>query len=162
MGKIKTMRELKQKIAGEITLAKNPGASMKKWREIFGITQTELADYLKITPSTISDYEGNRRRSPGIQVIKRFIDALIELDRRRGGEVLKRIVQEKTSEAFEVREFSEPINAKEFVDVIHGRAITNKRAVRPRKTKTLIFPPETNVVRAYEIALFLKGLIETY
>ena len=79
------MNSLKQKIAGEITLAKNPGAAIKKWREIFGITQTELADYLKITPSTISDYESNRRKSPGIGVIQRFIEALIEIDTKKGG-----------------------------------------------------------------------------
>ena len=59
------MEQLAVTIAGEITLSKDPGGSMKKWREIFGISQTELADYLKVSSSTISDYEGGRRKSPG-------------------------------------------------------------------------------------------------
>ena len=84
------MDSLRQQIAGEITLAKNPGFAIKKWREIFGITQTELAEYLGITPSTISDYESNRRKSPGIGVIQRFINALIELDKRKGGNITKK------------------------------------------------------------------------
>ena len=45
-------------IAGEIVLSDDPGATMKKWREIFGISQVELARHLSITVSTISDYEG--------------------------------------------------------------------------------------------------------
>ena len=38
------MEKLSVTIAGEITLSKDPGGSMKKWREIFGISQTELAE----------------------------------------------------------------------------------------------------------------------
>ena len=37
---------------------------MKKWRELFGVTQIELAKQIKISTSTISDYESNRRLSP--------------------------------------------------------------------------------------------------
>ncbi|MBR9707522.1 MAG: helix-turn-helix domain-containing protein, partial [Candidatus Diapherotrites archaeon] len=52
------MSKLAVSMAGEIAISKAPGKSMRKWREIFNVTQTELADYLKISPSTISDYEG--------------------------------------------------------------------------------------------------------
>lgn len=143
------MQAIKQKIAGEITLAKNPGAAMKKWREIFGITQTELADYLEITPSTISDYEGNRRKSPGIHVIRRFVDALVEIDRRRGSPVAKRIEGEKIPlEIFETHEFPEPIQASKFVEKIEGKIITNKRRVK-----------ETNLL-GYSIVDSLKAILE--
>ena len=37
------MDQLSSTIAGEICLSKDPGSSMKKWREIFGVSQTELA-----------------------------------------------------------------------------------------------------------------------
>ena len=50
------MEKMKHEIAGEITLSATPGSTMKKWREIFAITQAELAGVLKISPSTISDY----------------------------------------------------------------------------------------------------------
>jgi predicted transcriptional regulator len=39
----------------------------------FKISQTELADHLKLSPSVISDYESGRRKSPGIQTIKKII-----------------------------------------------------------------------------------------
>jgi len=123
------MDSLKQKIAGEITLSKNPGAAIKKWREIFGITQTELAEYLKITPSTISDYESNRRKSPGIGVIQRFIIALIEIDAKRGGWVAKRLSGKERPGIYEVDDFEKPLPAKKFVEEIRGKAITNKRRI---------------------------------
>jgi len=34
---------LAQKIAGEIIFSKKPGTTLKKWREVFSITQTEAA-----------------------------------------------------------------------------------------------------------------------
>ena len=45
------MEKLKHEIAGEITLSQAPGSTMKKWREIFAITQADLAGLLKISPS---------------------------------------------------------------------------------------------------------------
>ena len=74
------MDDLKEKIAGEIALSESPGSTMKKWRELFGVSQVELAKSIKITTSTISDYESNRRLSPGVGVIKRFVDALFTID----------------------------------------------------------------------------------
>lgn len=123
------MDSLKQKIAGEITLSKNPGAAIKKWREIFGITQTELAKYLGITPSTISDYESNRRKSPGISVIQRFIESLIEIDAKRGGWVAKRLSGKERPDIYEVNDFGKPLSAKKFVEELHGKIITNKRKI---------------------------------
>lgn len=123
------MDSLKQKIAGEITLAKNPGAAIKKWREIFGITQTELAEYLGITPSTISDYESNRRKSPGIGVIQRFITALTDIDAKKGGWIAKRLSGKERPEIYEVNDFEKPIPAKKLVEEIRGKAITNKRRI---------------------------------
>ncbi|MFC2174597.1 helix-turn-helix domain-containing protein [archaeon] len=121
------MDSLKQQIAGEIALSKNPGATIKKWREIFGVTQTELADYLKITPSTISDYESNRRKSPGIGVISRFVDALVDIDANKGGWIHKKLAGEEKPDVFSVADFSKPIPAKAFANAIGGKVVTNKR-----------------------------------
>lgn len=119
------MEELKVKIAGEIALSADPGSTMKKWREVFDISQTELSEFLDISPSTISDYEGNRRKSPGIAIVKRFIDALFELDGKKGGNIVKRIKEaEKTpQEFFEVLNFSKGISAKDFMKAIDGKCI---------------------------------------
>ena len=87
------MNELMEKIAGEITLSESPGSTMKKWRELFGITQMDLAKQIKISTSTVSDYESNRRMSPGVGVIKRFVDALFLIDKERGGTVVSGLAQ---------------------------------------------------------------------
>ena len=36
------MDNLQERIAGEITLSETPGGTMKKWRELFGISQVDL------------------------------------------------------------------------------------------------------------------------
>ena len=124
------MEQLKVKIAGEIALSPNPGAAMKKWREVFGINQGELAEFLNITASTISDYEGNRRKSPGIAVIKRFVDALFEIDQKKGGELIKRFKEaEPEQKFFDAVEFGKSIPAPEFVRLIDGKAVACAKKV---------------------------------
>ena len=93
-------------IAGEICLSKNSGESFKKWRNIFNISQIELANYLNVKPSTLSDYEGGRRKNPGIQVVSRFVSSIIDIDKKRGGKVLSRLEADlPKSTAFEIHEF---------------------------------------------------------
>ena len=121
------MEKLSTTIAGEICLSKEPGGSMKKWREIFGISQTELAEKLSITSSTISDYEGGRRKSPGIVVIARFVETLIEIDNTRGGKVVKQLEKDfaPESEAFETHEFFSAVKGPEFAKRISGTCVAN-------------------------------------
>jgi putative transcriptional regulator len=80
---------LAEKIAGEITLSQNPGDTLRKWRRNFGITQTDLSNHLGISPSVISDYESGRRKSPGIMIVSKIIDALLRIDESRGCNVLR-------------------------------------------------------------------------
>lgn len=128
------MDEFALRIAGDITLSQNPGASLKKWREIFGITQTQLADFLKVTPSTISDYEGNRRKSPGVAVIRRFVAAICELDKQKGGWTMKKLSSETVKkDIYEVFDFPAPQSAADFCKKIEGRAITNDSALKDKK-----------------------------
>ena len=121
------MEKLSTTIAGEICLSKEPGGSMKKWREIFGVSQTELADKLNITSSTISDYEGGRRKSPGIGVIARFVETLIIIDNARGGKVVKQLEKdfEPESEAFETHEFFSAVKGQDFLKKITGTCVAN-------------------------------------
>ncbi len=121
------MKQLATTIAGEICMSKDPGGSMKKWREIFGVSQTELADCLKITSSTISDYEGGRRKSPGIGVIARFVETLIGIDNARGGKVVKQLEKdfEPKSEVFDSHEFYAAVKGLEFMKKITGTCVAN-------------------------------------
>jgi len=120
------MDKLAMTIAGEIALSSDPGGSMKKWREIFSVHQTELAAHLKVSSSTISDYEGGRRKNPGINVVSRLVNALIELDNSRGGKTVKQLEKDfkpDESKAFDSHEFSSGIKATELVKKINGEII---------------------------------------
>jgi putative transcriptional regulator len=120
------MEQLKVKIAGEISLSTDPGNTMKKWREVFGITQTELSEFLHISPSTISDYESNRRKSPGIAVVRRFVDALFSIDLKKGGELVRRFSEVEGAQKFyDAIDFKKAMNAKEFVKLIDGKCVSN-------------------------------------
>lgn len=127
------MNELEFRIAGEIALSQSPGASMKKWREIFGISQTELAENLKITPSTISDYEASRRKSPGTRVIKRFVNALCEIDSKKGGWTLKKLVLPEKTDVYQLFEFLQPQKSSSFIKKIEGKVIANEEVLKDSK-----------------------------
>jgi putative transcriptional regulator len=144
------MEKLAVTIAGEITLSKDPGGSMKKWREIFGISQIELAEHLQVSSSTISDYEGGRRKSPGIGVISRFVNALIEIDLQRGGKVVKQLMKdfEPSEEAFDIHEFYGAMKATEFAKKIKATCIANQARLK-----------ET-VIYGYTLIDSLKVIIE--
>ena len=77
--------DLARRIAGEITLSDDPGATLRKWRTDFDVAQTRLADRLDVSSSVVSDYESGRRESPGIGVVRRMVEALLDIDESRGG-----------------------------------------------------------------------------
>jgi putative transcriptional regulator len=122
------MEQLETVIAGEICLSKTPGSSMKKWREIFGISQTELAEHLGVSSSTISDYEGGRRKSPGIGVVARLVESLIKIDEIRGGNVVRQLEKDFKPKvgAFDTHEFAKALSGKEFVKQLDGICVANK------------------------------------
>jgi len=120
------MEQLKVKIAGEIALSTDPGNTMKKWREVFGISQVDLSEFLKISPSTISDYESNRRKSPGIAVIHRFVDAIFAIDLKKGGELVRRFAESDGSQKyFDAIDFKKSLPAKDFVKMVEGKCVAN-------------------------------------
>ncbi|MFB6074872.1 MAG: helix-turn-helix domain-containing protein [Haloarculaceae archaeon] len=81
-----TRADLAEKMAGEVTLSDDPGATLRKWRTDFEVAQTELAAELDVSPSVVSDYESGRRDNPGIGVVRRVVEALLAIDERGGGE----------------------------------------------------------------------------
>ncbi|MEM5778003.1 MAG: helix-turn-helix domain-containing protein [Candidatus Aenigmatarchaeota archaeon] len=122
---------LAKKIAGEIVLSDNAGMVIQKWRNIFKIPQRRLADEMKIMPSVISDYENGRRKSPGIKIIKRIVEAMISIDEKLGGKVIHEFSELPTktvlSEAIlDMREFDKPITIKDFCKNIDATLIVRE------------------------------------
>lgn len=128
---------LLRSIAGEITLAENPGRIMRKWREQFSVAQHELADQLKISPSVISDYESGRRKSPRVETIRKFVESLIMIDENRGGQIVKAFIrllgQEIPSDILlDIREFPSAIPTKLLTDHLECKIIV-KDIIRDRE-----------------------------
>ena len=122
------MREqLREKIAGEITLSADAGKTIRKWREEFGVSQQELAKQLKVSPSVISEYESGRRKSPGIVIIRRIVDGLLDIDQAKGGRVMKRYsLGERSDSIISIKEFTHSILASEFVNMIAGSSLNKQ------------------------------------
>ncbi|OYT43472.1 MAG: transcriptional regulator [Candidatus Aenigmarchaeota archaeon ex4484_56] len=116
--------EFKKRIAGEIVLSKNAGETIKKWRKIFKITQTELANKINTGPSVISDYECGRRKTPGITLIEKIVNALIEIDLQNGGKIINEFVAlykiPSSDYIILADEFKKPIKIKKFLHNIYG------------------------------------------
>jgi putative transcriptional regulator len=119
---------LLRSIAGEITLAENPGRIMRKWREQFGVAQHELANHLGISPSVISDYESGRRKSPRVETIRKFAESLISIDESRGGQIVKAFIrllgQEIPSDILlDIREFPAAIPVELLTDHLECKTV---------------------------------------
>lgn len=125
--------ELKEKIAGEITLSADPGKAIRKWREEFGLSQHQLADAMGISNSVISDYESGRRKSPGVTVIKKMVDSFIKLDLENGSQVITRYLPNfKMDCVLAMDEFNEGIDEKRFIEAINGKNLNTDRVPSKR------------------------------
>ncbi len=118
--------EFKQRIAGEIALSPNPGRTIKKWREEFGLSQHQLADAMGVSHSVISDYESGRRKSPGVNVVKKMVEAFVELDLENGSQVISRYNPEFKLECIiSMDEFPGGADIEDFIGAISGRNLNS-------------------------------------
>lgn len=126
---------LKEKIAGEITLSNEPGATIRKWREIFEVSQTQLAQRLTISPSVVSDYESGRRKSPGIGTIRRIIDGIVDIDREAGGKVVAKYtsMMNPGEGIIAISEYPKSVPGPEFVEAIEGRALVAEAHLKDKR-----------------------------
>ena len=118
--------EIREKIAGEVVLSPHPGRTLRKWREDFGISQRDLAKHLETVPSVISDYEAERRASPGAGFIRRYVDGLLALDDRNGGQVRQRLgVPPHSDGILGMREFAVAIPLRALADQIGAKSVSH-------------------------------------
>jgi putative transcriptional regulator len=124
---VKIKSALSEKIAGEITLSPKPGQTIRKWRNIFGISQTDLANYLKLSPSVISDYESGRRKSPGIKTVRKIINAFVNIDEKQGGKILHQYdsMFETQEGILDIMEYPYTVPAENFIKEIEGNILTS-------------------------------------
>ncbi len=119
---------LKKMIAGEIVLSNNPGKIIRKWRKLLDIKQKELAEVLDLSPSVISDYETGRRQSPGQHFIKKLVESMISIDKRRGGRITNSFTQilgVNTEGILDVQEFTDPIELSRLIEAVKGDVLVD-------------------------------------
>jgi putative transcriptional regulator len=116
--------DFREKIAGEIVLSSEPGKTLRKWRQVFAVSQKELAAEMGISHSVVSDYEGGRRRSPTIATVRRVVESLVEIDKRRGSPTISKHRSRGESRAVvKMREFPVGVTCAQFAKAIKGRVI---------------------------------------
>jgi putative transcriptional regulator len=120
---------LARRIAGEIILSGKPGATMRKWRELFAVSQMSLSEAMGLSSSVISDYESGRRKSPGAKFIRRFVLSLLRFDEQRGSRFIREFAKLTSSPSMAVvdlREFPIPVRVEYLCKAISGEVVACK------------------------------------
>jgi putative transcriptional regulator len=133
---------LARRIAGEIILSSKPGATMRKWRELFAISQMSLSDKMVVSSSVISDYESGRRPSPGARFIRRFVWALLKLDEEHGSRFtheFAKLTSSPSNAIVDLREFPLPVRVEYLCKAIDGKIVAcAERCVREINGYTVV------------------------
>jgi putative transcriptional regulator len=112
-----------KRVAGDIVMSDNYGNALRKWREVFKVSQVDLARVMGVSASVISDYEKNRR-VPGSRFVKKFVDALLTLDGERGWLVVKELAKSLnifySNAILDVRELNSPVSLDRILDLVEG------------------------------------------
>ncbi len=111
------------RIAGSIVAAPDAGRAMRAWREKLSIKQVTLAGALGISASVLSDYESGRRPSPGVQFVKKYIEALVRLDEGKGRVVSRLVSSDKDEAILSIGEFSVPVEAAKILGALDATVL---------------------------------------
>ncbi len=120
---------LARRIAGEITLSSRPGTAMRKWRELFAVSQINLSQAMGLSSSVVSDYESGRRKSPGAKFIRRFVLSLLLIDEQKGSRFIRefsKLTSSPSMAVVDLREFPIPVRAEYLCKAISGEVVACK------------------------------------
>ncbi len=134
------LEHISKRIAGEIILSLEPGQVIRKWREIYGLSQLDAARLMGVSPSVLSDYERGRRGA-GRRFIKRFIEILFEHDSSRRWIVTRRVAKLLNiyvEGVIDLGEFLSPISLDELVILTEGVLLSASTMHRPIRGYTIL------------------------
>ncbi len=120
---------LARRIAGEIILSSKPGGTLRKWRELFAVSQMSLSEKMGLSSSVISDYESGRRQNPGARFIRRFVLSLLQIDEEKGSRFIREFAKLTSSPSMAVidlREFPIPVRVEYLCRAIKGEVVAVK------------------------------------
>ncbi len=137
-----SLAALREKMAGEVVFSAHPGHTLRKWREDFGVSQTELARYMKTGPSVVADYEGDRRSNPGAHFLRKYIEGLVAIDLEQGGRMLKRLGSSPHADGIlGIREFSVSVPLTLLAETIRAKQASNVDIQRDLHGYTVVDAP---------------------
>ena len=154
-----SLREvLARRIAGEIILSSKPGSTMRKWRELFAVSQLTLSETMGLSSSVVSDYESGRRKSPGSKFIRRFVLSLLIIDEKKGSRFIREFAKLTSSPSMaivDLREFPIPVRTEYLCRAIGGEIVAAKdKNVKEVNGYTVI--DSTKAVEAYSGAEYTQ------
>jgi putative transcriptional regulator len=132
------------KISGSVVAAPDPGKAMRAWRERLSIKQVTLASALGISASVLSDYESGRRPSPGVQFVKKYVEALVKLDEGKARVISRLVSSEKDDAILSIGEFPTPVEAS--------------RVLRGLDATVLVGDPSTVKLYGYTVVDSIKTI----
>ena len=120
-------------MAGEIVISEKPGDTLKKWRNIFKLSQKNLASLLDVKPSVVCDFEKGRRASPGIGTVRKFVEAMVEYDRAQGGKIVNSMfANEGNNAVYDIREFNTGTPINTLIRIINGEILSGTPEILER------------------------------
>jgi putative transcriptional regulator len=115
--------ELLVRLAGSIVMSEKPGQELRLWRERVGVRLARLAAEMGMSPSVLSDYERGRRRSPGAQFIKRYVEALTRLDERSRNLLGLQFAKGSERAILGIDEFEEPVTVRDALEAVQAEPL---------------------------------------
>ena len=126
-------KQLTRRMAGEIVISEKPGDTLKKWRNIFKLSQKNLASLLDVKPSVVCDFEKGRRASPGIGTVRKFVEAMVEYDRAQGGKIVNSMfANEGNNAVYDIREFNSGTPINKLIGEINGEILSGNQEILER------------------------------
>lgn len=116
-----------KKIISDVVMAEQPFTVLRSWREKFEVSQKSLASRMGVSASVISDYETGRRRNPGINFLKHYIQNLVESDAEKGGSHLIDLLKTEPilkGIILDAKEYSKPVSMRRVVEAVEGKVET--------------------------------------
>ncbi len=129
-----------KRISGDIIWSDNPGSELRKWREVYGLSQTDIARLMSVSYSVVSDYERGKRE-PGRRFIKQFVRALLEHDQEHGWLITQRVARLLgfyVEGVIDMAEFLKPLTIDEAVQLTQGILLSSTTEHRPIKGYTIV------------------------
>ncbi len=129
-----------KRICGDIIWSDSPGSTLRKWREIYGLSQLDVARIMGISQSVLSDYERGRRE-PGRKFVKQYIRALLQYDANNNWAITKKIAKIMgiyVEGLIDIAEFLKPISITDLVNIVKGIPLTTLIEKKMVKGYTII------------------------